>query len=584
MDSEPKNEEKQLAERHRRRLAELAADKKRILAMPPENALDAILEHPMNRALVHSMAEEDLFFLINDIGHYEAIDILSLASNRQWEYILDIEAWHRDRIQLDTVVYWLNLLHQADPNRFLNWTMEEKYDLLEYFLYRKADIHVREHDEDPGDIGDGFFTCDDVFYVRFSSDAFSGIEDEENQEEIESFVYTMMRRIADEDHMAYQLLLLRAASVMPGESEEEAFRLRNVRLAEKGFLPFDEAIGVYSPIKPGAIRKEPRKAGGQKSEMDFTVPVPVNHASLLGNDTLLGNALKRIDSEDVLNEIQVEFASLCNRIIAADQNPVREKEHLKTIVNKAAGFLEIGIHRLAGTAVPPDADTGAHIICNYPMPDIFRTGYALVLDLQRRAKQWRKKSWYSKNALALSFWGEDIVGHIGGLLLKYPKCFDNYKTGLLYREFSSIQDIKAAGQALNEAITFDRMLSLMDIDTRALPDEQFITFYNLLLTLWARNRSGLAARERLEPISLDAFRPFYRSLWERDENRARIKESVKTDFLEWLSGETGFTMVEISEKAAGSLEKMFLSIEDEFSLVGENDLDHRFVNLFLLKK
>jgi len=40
-------------------------------------------------------------------------------------------------------------------------------------------------------------------------------------------------------------VLLEATHVIPAETEEEELRWRNVRLAEKGFLAFDEAIGIY---------------------------------------------------------------------------------------------------------------------------------------------------------------------------------------------------------------------------------------------------------------------------------------------------------------------------------------------------
>ena len=42
-----------------------------------------------------------------------------------------------------------------------------------------------------------------------------------------------------------------ASVVIPAEAEEEAFRQRNVRLAEKGLLPFEEAVGIYQPLPAG---------------------------------------------------------------------------------------------------------------------------------------------------------------------------------------------------------------------------------------------------------------------------------------------------------------------------------------------
>lgn len=564
----------------RRRLDQLAEQKREILAMAPENALDAILEHPQNTALVHSMAEEDFFFLIHDIGATDALELLSLASNRQWEYILDLEVWHRDRINLNSVTYWLHLLHRADPGRFIQWSMQEKYDLLEYYLNHAIEIRVRESDEDPSDFGNGFFTYDDTFYVRLTENTFSWIEDEDTREEFETFLHTLLRRIAEEDHMAYQLMLLRAANVMPGESEEEAFHFRNVRLAEKGFLPFDEAMGVYAPMRPETV-KQRTKQGRPSGFSDFNVPVPVNHSRMLHTDTLFGRALEGIEIEDLLNDIQTEFACLCNQVVAADQQPIREREQLRPVVNKACGFLSIGLHRLAGTHSPPRGDESAALLRRYCLADIFRTGYGAVTDLQQQAQKWQRKSWFYRQKLALNFWGERLVGHIGGLLLKRPKFFDNYASGQLYRDFATMADVRATQAALNEAMGFDRLLAGMEVDVRRLPEQFNVTYENLLLTLWARNRLGLD--ETVKPIAVDAFRPFFQSLWSDGQTPGRIKTSVKSDFLSWLAASTGLSEPEISESVAEGLERLFEAVEEEYGAVAAKDLDPRFVHLFLLK-
>ena len=50
------------------------------------------------------------------------------------------------------------------------------------------------------------------------------------------FFYSLLARLADRDHQAYQRLLLEASSILPAEVEEEVYRMRNVRMAEKGFF------------------------------------------------------------------------------------------------------------------------------------------------------------------------------------------------------------------------------------------------------------------------------------------------------------------------------------------------------------
>ena len=56
----------------------LSEERKKILLLPPEEALERILDAPQPTALVQSFSEEDLYFLIQDIGPQDSLPLLSL--------------------------------------------------------------------------------------------------------------------------------------------------------------------------------------------------------------------------------------------------------------------------------------------------------------------------------------------------------------------------------------------------------------------------------------------------------------------------------------------------------------------------
>ena len=109
------------------RFQQLLKTRKEILELPPETAMERILEHPQPAALVHSFPEQDFYFLINDIGPEDSLPLLALASDRQWEHIVDLDAWQRDRIELTSVTRWMNLLMEADSKRFIRWFLDKKF-------------------------------------------------------------------------------------------------------------------------------------------------------------------------------------------------------------------------------------------------------------------------------------------------------------------------------------------------------------------------------------------------------------------------------------------------------------------------
>lgn len=568
------------------RIENLHQMRKKIVSMSPENALNAILDSPQPAALIHSFPEEDFYFLIHNIGVEDSHPLLSLASDRQWEYVVDLEVWQKDRIELKSLTRWFDLLFKVDPDRFIKWFLRRKTEFMEFYLFKNIEVKIREADQDPSEFGDEFFTYDDTLYVKFLDDTFEpdtqeSAPDDTIKKDRNAFLTQFFKTLSAFDHITYQKVLLETCSVIPAETEEEAYRLRNVRLAEKGFLPHEEAIGVYQPLKAEDFKKQDTKFITTDPDRKLFFPVPFYHSGMLEQENLFASALKKIETDDVVEQIQIEFAGLCNLIISADQKNIREKEELKSIVKKVSGYLSIGLERLSPDDKTPGAGYCSTLIRNHPLSDIFSVGYGMALELKWRAEKWREQSWFEKQGLLLSFWGEQWLGVLGGLLIKKPLFFDNYKTGVLYREFMSMDDIRAAENVLNEIILFDDLFSLMAINPEPVID-RFLTCKNFILTLWARDYLGLSGE--IEPLRLDEFKRLFNDLWADKKKPYKIKQSMKESFLNWLSDRTGFENYEISRKLGHTLENLFSEIQSEYGDVSPKDLDPRYIDLFLIQK
>lgn len=559
------------------RIREVAERRLEILSMPPEKARDVILESPQPAALVHSISEEDFYFLIHDIGVEDAIELLGLASARQWEFLLDLGIWEKDRISLAAWTRWLKLLLKADPSRLVRWMSEEHVEDMEYYLYRNIQLAVREHDQDPSDFGDGFQTYDDVLYVRFT-DAFFNVEkDPDAKAERDAFLEEFLRRLAADDHIVYHNMLVESQAVIPAEYEEEAYRLRNVRIEEKGFKPFDEAVGIYQPIPVDKFDYGRRKAASGTPQPDG-MPAPFYPFSMLATDNLFVRALAHLSPGADNTPLQAEFAGLCNRIISADGQNIRERESLKSVVKKVCGYVSIGLGSLAGNHRFP-ADRAASLIGHYALEDIFRVGYGKALDLKWQAERWRKDSWAEHHGFPLSFWGEAWLGVIGGLLIRRPLFFDNYQTGALYREFYSMADISVSERVLAQVIALDELLGLM-VDFPFQPPRRQVTWKSLLLTLWARHATGYEGDRLALPV--EVFRPFYSGLWEGALPSRKISDAAKERFLGWLAHATRLETYALSRKFRETLEALFDAVESEYQAVSAAHLDPRHIHLFML--
>jgi len=569
-------QDKQIAER----IGELRVKRKEILSMTPEKALDTILDYPQTAALVHSFADEDFYFLIHDIGLDDSIELLSLASEQQWEYIMDIEAWDKDKFSLNSVTKWLDLLLKADPNRLIRWFLQEKTEFVEYYLFKNIEVLIREHDQDPSDFPDDVFTFDDIFYVRFRDDVYES--EIKNKDQRDQFLSDFLERLADYDHVTYQSVLFETSTITPAETEEENYRLRNVRLAEKGFMPFDEAVAVYQPLKIKDFGKQTKRLSAKLDSSNTFLPVPFYSTGMLKEDNLFTRSLSLIDADEILQQMQAEFAALCNQVIAADQKAIREREELRHVVKKVCGYLSIGLERLTEEQGLGDTlNRTAALIQQYPLSHIFRVGFGSALELKWRAEKWQKSAWFTEEKLPLSFWSEEGMGLIGGLLLKKPMYFDNYKTGVIYREFASVKDILESETSLSEFIASDHLFSLTAISAGTVSG-LFLTYKNFLLTLWMRHFIGLTAE--VLPVNIEEFSRFFALLWEGESKPHKIKLSMKESFLNWFSEKTGKDAYEITQSIGQMLERLFDEIESEYGEVSVKHLEPKHIYLFLVKQ
>lgn len=545
-----------------------AISPKDLLSVPGKQALELILESPRPVTLVQSLAEEDLFWLVQEIGPEDALPILSLASNDQWQYLLDVELWTKDHLEIDSVNRWLGLLLKADPERSLIWGLHEHTELIELHLFKHIEVRIKEEDESPSDFGEGYFSPDGLFYVR--------IKDEKYDQTIREF----LQHLAQHDLNKFHKVLVELAGLLPAEVEERLYRLRNLRLAEKGFLPFEEAVGIYQYLNPESLLEkepQPRKVTGEEQRPQ---PVPVSTSLLVQDRGLFYVSLKQIEETNILERLQIELTALCNQIISADGLVVRDKESLAGVVRKACGYLSMGIEGGAGG----DPQKAAHLLQEFPLHHIFRVGYGAALKLRWQTERWQKESWFVKQAFGLSFWEDDWGGILEGLGKKRPLFYTSLSEGGPYREFKSAEDITHCQRAVDQIMALDHLLSLLFAQhDLAVPVQAYhpVTYKNLILTCWARHHLGLS--EETRPIVVEELKSFFRNLWAKRARPRLVDTRMRQAFLDWLQMRADKPIAEILGRVGKTFDLLFEELEKEYGSVSLKDLDPKYVKHFLVR-
>ncbi|WP_462268357.1 DUF6178 family protein [Desulfobacter sp.] len=585
------NTDYQLTNKTRQEL-KLQKMRRDILVSEGAKALDMILEAPSPATLIQSFPDQDLYYLMHNVGVHDFIPVLALAASSQWEYILDVEVWDDDRLNPHMMTQVFSLLFQADPQRLLRWTIKEKPDFIEYYLSQKMRVVIREHDEPPPEDFDDYITLDDKFYFRFPDNP--SIADKYSEEALlpqdasredglpddaPELIEQMLKTLAAMDLSVLHGLLLETLSLLPAETEEEQFRQRNTRLAEKGFLPTHEAVGIYQPVAKKDLTPRPaiiRDSNAPHS--DIPMP-PMFFTRFLIGDNLFAKALAQINAQGGIPGLDSELAALINKIISADRIKIRNRESIEKPIEKTMSTLSLGLEVLMDGS-KADVEAAESLIKKYFLEDIFRTGTREGARLQAMTRKWYETSFIAAKKLPLNFLGETYLGIIGGLMIQRPMFFADYADKVLYRNFAGLSDIRATRRQLDEIICLDDFLDRLDVDITTFTFG-VLTYKSMILTLWVRDRMDLNQSKPLSlaPIDISEFKDFFAQLFGPD---GTIGDAQAKDLGIWAAQASGMHEADLPTALQGILYRLLRELESEYGHIRTQDLDPRFMPMFLL--
>lgn len=437
--------------------------------------LDHILAQEDARQFIQQLPNDDFFWLIKKVGDNDCLPLLELASEDQWQHVLDLEIWLKDRLNLEQISLWIGKLEYADVRRLVKWFFGEGQAVAYYLLSKSVQVFVKDDDDDILDLPDGFFTLDGVFYVK--------VIDKKRKKAMENIFRTM----SNEDLDRYHAFLLGLSGVLPSELEEGMYRQRNIRLAEHGFLPFEEALAVYAPLGPEKLVSEEveETAGHMTIDGENRELAPVSPLYLAMGHNLWAAVSSQITDDLFLDRIRLEFGGLCNQIFSADGASDYEMESLIKTCRKAAGYLNLALEKSCGT----DISSAERLVKNNSLVSIFRVGFGLALALKWETEGWLKKSWFHGQGLDFSFWGHDWGETLAGLAGNKPRLYAGFKDGEEYRDFQGLSELDDCNRLLKGIMALDKLMERLEklypLNVKRIKDSQS-TFHPLLFNLFAR--------------------------------------------------------------------------------------------------
>lgn len=539
---------------------------KELLSIPDAQVLNRILEQDNPTDLVQQIAQEDFYWLIKRVGEDDCLPLLKIASDTQRQYLLDLEIWKKDLLDFEKASVWLKRLHMADQERLSRWFFSEGETFIYYYLFKNIKVEARYGDIDP-DLAGSSFSLDGVFYLSIPDDS------------LRQAIEEILRAMASVDFERYQYLMSTLAGVIPAEMEEDMYRMRNVRLAEHGFLPPEEAMVVFSPLKPesllddSASQKTVYPAGGGLREI---IPVfPHNYAT---GENILTKAFLDLDDNLFQDRFSIEFAGLCNQILSAEGVQANDLDKLIGVCKKAGAHLNLALERLCAS----DVSLAKKYLRTRSLVSIFRVGFGLALGLRWETERWLKNSWFHDQSLGIDFWGDQWAGLLSGILMPKPRLHTSLE-GKEYREFEHLSELDKCMRIVDCIKALDgllwRLTGLYPLK-RGLKDQTGLTFQPLLFNLWARRLLNL--EPSLAGLSSEQIKELFLHLRAGEDTPPHRMTGFEKIFItDMISYASGFDPI-ILERLTEALYLVWKEFLAEYEWVPSQDLDTKLAKFITI--
>lgn len=550
-----------------------------VMRFPGRDRLELILLSEDSSALVQTLPPGELWLTIKEIGEEDALDLIRMAGPDQLTHLTDLEWWHRDRLDPLAIAYWLMLFHGAGPKVVTNWFKRADEELLVAVFSKFFKVYQPDPDNqgaEPWRDFQNLWTLDDAYFLHFQEPGTAPA------------IERALSLIRAEEPMKYYGLLEAIDALPLNEQEAEAARFREARLADVGFVEFEEAMLIYEPLSDRELEALYQNSGtvAEKAQFETGVPAPAYPLSLGKLPPLLGQALSRIEDRETLEDLQLAIMALTNRLLIADQLDLSRLDSLTAALKKALAFLDLGLQRWS----KGDLDRAVRVLRGQPVFAIFRAGYTRVIALARAAYRLEKEGSSGRPAFTREFPGADAA-LIAGLSRPRPQFYEGAddQGAPRYREFFTEEEIGKAEAALERAefsgLLFFQALSLAGAELELLRQYRSgTTLTPETVFLTAAGHEVLGHGLKFTPLGLgDAKLALGRMLTEEKPRRvgAEAREELiglVDQSLRRLAESNDRDLVLAREFAARSLDRL----ESEARDLDLSALDPRYFNAMVI--
>ena len=494
-----------------------------------KDQVDLLILSPQADQLVRLLPEEDIYFMIKEVGEEDAIPVLAVVSEKQLQYLFDMEWWRGDKFLPQKAMDWLLWVEKANDRQLLNWLWTEDFDQKVMVLQSLIKVFKPDDmtDQYEGVEGLEHFTLDSVF------DIFVKVPD------ATSLLKNVLKLLYVEDQKLFFALMEAVIWYQVTPTVEAAYRWQSSRVEEKGIVPYEEALEVYSRLDASSLKLDaPSHEVFVDPESPYGV-APVHPLADTDPSTFFGQCLAMMKNHERVNAICWELVYLSNKVMVADQQEFGNLEAHHETIRKTLGYINIGLELGAGG----DIAKGESLLNQTWIQSLFQVGYAGVMRLK-----WEGEKLIKESGMLLEYLlTPGFMDHLAATVDRFPQIgvimteeSEEAETTVQWRHLQSVQDIQVLENFLNHSrfyVRFARQsleVSLEKIQ-QYLEEARFPSSKEELdvkvLTLTALARFTLFKEIECQPLLPEGAKSFLQAIFHvgiyQDETRVVNDDLIK---------------------------------------------------------
>lgn len=494
-----------------------------VLNSNPQKRLRYIFLSDNPKDLVQRLPELELFLTVKELEEKDVIELVSLTTPEQFQYLLDLDFWKKDQLDPAKILHWMGILLECGEEKIGEFVHSTDPEFVTLLL--KKFLHVTKPEGEPTEVLDRMplFTLDQEYFVAFK------------RPEGRVVFQRFLEYLYHFDNEKYRGILESLIFELESELEETNYCLKKGRLADQGFPDFEEALEIYRFVNPDSVRGEGTKPS-QTIPKDVAKLSPTFYLALQKEGTFFSSVLSQVADPSDQARLRQELAALTNKAIMAEPVESLNPEEMRQVGARVFHYLNLGLEYISNQ----DETQASEFLRSLPLQKIFQCGVGATLLLKKKAEAILRGPWFGGDRENLAFLDRSYVDLFEGVLKKRPTLYrhglqGDFKDLLDFREVEKFLDLIETVVTTLEIRMNVRPQKIRDLDLGlCIPKEwRGITLSTIFLTSLANQI--LHGAFRFEAIDGTQLRHLLSLIFERDEQgKGAVRMEVKRGMREWF--------------------------------------------------